>query len=66
MRIILEPEFNVSLDRLPEVNRLEEELGMDSSFDLYDSVIYAIDYGEKGEDGKITTNHNNIKIIIEE
>lgn len=66
MRIILEPEFSVSLEQYAEVLRLENELGMDDNFDLLDSLIYALDYGTPDQEGKIIDKHNNIKITIEE
>lgn len=40
----------------------EEAIGMDDNFDLVDSIIYAIDYCERGE----KSYHNDIEIKVKE
>lgn len=66
MRIILEPldkDFDFYNDNDAYAN-FQNALGMDENFDLMDSIIYAMDYGEL-KDEKIEDRHNNIKITIE-
>lgn len=66
MRVILEPlDKDFDLDDTEAYNRFQTSLGIDENFDLADSIIYAMDYGE-AKDGKIEDRHNNIKITIEE
>ena len=66
MKIILEP-LNKNFDFYntnADYTAFQDDLGMDDNFDLGDSIIYAMDYGELGKDGKIVDRHNNIKITI--
>ena len=66
MKIILEP-LNKDFDFYnanADYHKFQDDLGMDDNFDLVDSIIYAMDYGEL-KDGKIIDQHNNIKITIE-
>lgn len=65
MKIILEP-LNENFDFYntnADYARFQDDLGMDDNFDLADSIIYAMDYGEL-KHGKIVDRHNNIKITI--
>lgn len=69
MKIILEPNTtNPNFDfynRNADYTRFQDDLGMDDNFDLVDSIIYAMDYGELSKDGKIHDVHNGINITIE-
>ena len=66
MKIILEPldkDFDFYNDNYSYAS-FQGALGMDDNFDLADSIIYAMDYGEL-KDGRIEDRHNNIKMTIE-
>lgn len=64
MKIILEPLNDFDYDNREDYNKFQEELGMDDNFDLADSIIYAMDYGER-KDNVIEDRHNDINIRIE-
>lgn len=66
MKIILEPLYKVDLGDRDDIIAVENDLGIDENFELIDSIFYALDYGEKDEQGEITVNHNNVKITIKE
>lgn len=66
MKIILEP-LNEDFDFYntnADYTAFQDDLGMDDNFDLADSIIYAMDYGELNKSGIIEDKHNNIKITI--
>lgn len=44
----------------------QTKLGMDDNFDLLDSIIWLMDYGEEDTNGTMTTTHNGIKITIKD
>lgn len=44
----------------------QAKLGMDDNFDLVDSIIWLMDYGEEDTNGEMVTTHNGIKIRIED
>jgi hypothetical protein len=64
MRIIIEaPEvdfYNTNAD----YDNFQKSLGMDDNFDLCDTLIYMMDYGEPNEKGVIENTHNGIKIKL--
>lgn len=45
---------------------VQAKLGMDENFDLVDSIIWLMDYGEEDTDGTMTTTHNGLRIKIED
>ena len=64
MRIIIDaPEvdfYNPNAD----YDNFQKELGMDGSFDLYDTIVYMMDYGEPNKKGVVEDRHNNINIKL--
>lgn len=64
MKIIIDaPEvdfYNTNAD----YDNFQKELGMDDNFDLMDTIIYMMDYGEPDEKGIVENKHNNITIKL--
>lgn len=64
MRIIIDaPEvdfYNSNAD----YDNFQKNLGMDGNFDLLDTIIYMMDYGEPDEKGVIEDTHNGITIKL--
>lgn len=65
MRIVIDaPEvdfYNPNAD----YDNFQKNLGIDDNFDLMDTIIYMMDYGEPNEKGVIEDTHNGIKISID-
>ena len=64
MRIILDAPNVDFWNANADYYNFQDMLGMDDNFDLADSIIYAMDYGEVKDD-KVVDSHNGIKITIE-
>lgn len=64
MKIVIDaPEvdfYNTNAD----YDNFQKELGMDDNFDLADTIIWMMDYGEVNEQGVVENSHNNIKIQL--
>jgi hypothetical protein len=64
MRIVIDaPEvdfYNPNAD----YDNFQRNLGMDDNFDLLDTIIYMMDYGEPDEKGVIKDTHNGITIKL--
>lgn len=62
MKIVIEaPEvdlYNTNADYYD----FQKALGMDDNFDLMDTIIYMMDYGEPNKEGVVENTHNGITI----
>ena len=64
MKIIIEaPEVDF-WNKNADYDNFQRDMGMDENFDLMDTIIYMMDYGEPNEDGVVENSHNSIKIKL--
>lgn len=47
------------------MDEAQKALGLNDNFDLVDSLLYMMDYGQIDPDGKVRDSHNGIKLTME-
>ena len=64
MKIVIEAPDVDFWNRNADYDNFQRDLGMDDNFDLMDTLIYMMDYGEPNEQGVVEDKHNNITIKL--
>lgn len=62
MKIVIEAPDVDLYNTNADYDNFQKALGMDDNFDLMDTIIYMMDYGEPNKEGVIEDKHNNITI----